>query len=325
MTQPPTQHPLPSHFASLVSSANSSASSSLTSCLIALADELEKQNFPSSALYVVATPIGNITDISIRALKILSMVDGVGCEDTRNTAQLFSRYGISQSLFAAHQHNEREVTTKIIQRLQAGERIALVSDAGTPGISDPGARIVDAVLDAGLRVVPVAGASAAIAALSVGGLMSDQFHFAGFLPSKAKQRESVLFALFEATATLVFYEAPHRIIETVDALAQAFGPERRIVFGREISKLFEQIHRCPLGEAGAWIAADTNHQRGEFVLLVEGAASSKADDSAEAQRILAILLEECSVSQAAALAARITGQKKNALYEIALQLSQAKK
>ena len=300
-------------------------SANLNASLVSLADELDRQSFPQSALYVVATPIGNIADISIRALKILSLVDGVGCEDTRNTAQLFSRYGMSKSLFAAHQHNEREVTAKIIHRLQAGERIALVSDAGTPGISDPGARIVDAVLDAGLRVIPVAGASAVIAALSVGGLVSDQFHFAGFLPAKAKQRETVLSALIQTTATLVFYEAPHRIIETVDALAQAFGPERRIVFGREISKLFEQIHRCPLDEAAAWIAADTNRQRGEFVLLVEGAASSSADDSAEAQRILGILLAECSVSQAAALTARITGQKKNALYELALQLSQTEK
>jgi 16S rRNA (cytidine1402-2'-O)-methyltransferase len=308
-----TQSPQPSH------SANLSAS------LTVLADELERQSFPPSALYVVATPIGNIADISVRALKILSLVDGVGCEDTRNTAQLFSRYGLSKSLFAAHQHNEREVTAKIIQRLQAGERIALVSDAGTPGISDPGARIVDAVLDAGLRVIPVAGASAAIAALSVGGLVSDQFHFAGFLPAKAKQRESVLTALVTVAATLVFYEAPHRIVETITALAQAFGPERRIVFGREISKLFEQIHRCPLSEAGAWIAADTNRQRGEFVLLVEGAPVSSADESLEAQRILTILLEECSVSQAAALTARITGQKKNALYELALQLSQTEK
>lgn len=312
-----TQSPHPSHLAS--------STASISTCLNSLASELEQQSFPPSALYVVATPIGNIADISVRALKILSMVDGVACEDTRNTAQLFSRYGLSQSLFAAHQHNEREVTAKIIQRLQAGERLAIVSDAGTPGISDPGARIVDAVLNAGLRVVPVAGASAAVAALSVGGLVSDQFHFAGFLPAKAKQRESVLSALIQTTATLVLYEAPHRIIETIDALAQAFGPERRIVFGREISKLFEQIHRCPLGEAGAWIAADTNRQRGEFVLLIEGAASSSADDSAEAQRILGILLEECSVSQAAALTARITGQKKNALYELALQLSRAEK
>ena len=316
-----TQSTHPSQLANSTSSPTSNITTSLTS----LADELERQSFPPSALYVVATPIGNIADISVRALKILSLVDGVGCEDTRNTAQLFSRYGISQSLFAAHQHNEREVTAKIIQRLQAGERIALVSDAGTPGISDPGARIVDAVLDAGLRVVPVAGASAAIAALSVGGLVSDQFHFAGFLPAKAKQRESVLSNLVQTSATLVFYEAPHRILETVDALTQAFGSERRIVFGREISKLFEQIHRCPLGEAGAWITADSNRQRGEFVLLVEGAPSSSTDDAAEAQRILGILLEECSVSQAAALTARITGQKKNALYELALQLSQAEK
>lgn len=294
----------------------------LSASITTLADELDRQSFPSAALYVVATPIGNIADISVRALKILSMVDGIACEDTRNTAQLMSRYGLSKSLFAAHQHNEREVTAKIIQRLQAGERIALVSDAGTPAISDPGARIVDAVLDAGLRVVPVAGASAAIAALSVGGLVCDQFHFAGFLPAKTKQREAVLSALQPVAATLVFYEAPHRIVETVAALLQAFGPARRIVFGREISKLFEQIHRCPLSEASGWLAADSNRQRGEFVLLVEGAPVSSDDGTAQAERILGILLEECSVSQAAALTARITGQKKNSLYELALRLSQ---
>lgn len=298
---------------------------SLTASLATLADELERQSFPPAALYVVATPIGNIADISVRALKILSVVDSIACEDTRNSSQLLSRYGLSKNLFAAHQHNELEVTTKIIQRLQAGERIALVSDAGTPAISDPGARIVDAVLGAGLRVVPVAGASAAIAALSVSGLVCDQFHFAGFLPAKAKQRESVLSALLSTAATLVFYEAPHRIVETVDALLQVFGPARRIVFGREISKLFEQIHRCPLSEAGAWLAEDTNRQRGEFVLLVEGAAGSGDDDAAEAERILGILLEDCSVSQAAALTARITGQKKNSLYELALRLSETEK
>ncbi len=297
--------------------------SSVTASVALIADELERQQFPSAALYVLATPIGNTADISLRALKVLGLVDAIACEDTRNTAQLLSRYGLSKSLFAAHQHNEREVTEKIIRRLQSGERIGLVSDAGTPAISDPGARIVDAVLKAGLRVMPIAGASAAVAALSAAGLLSDQFYFAGFLPAKARQRETVLAGLAVLPATLVFYEAPHRINETVAALTLAYGPARTIVFARELSKLFEQIHRCPLGEAADWLAADPHHQRGEFVVLVEGAPEASDAASVEAQRILEILLEECPVSQAAALTAKITGQKKNALYELALQLGQS--
>ncbi len=293
----------------------------LTTLLASLADEVARQRFPAGALYVVATPIGNIADISVRALKVLATVDAVACEDTRNTGQLLARYGLSRQLFAAHQHNEREVAQKIVERLQRGERIALVSDAGTPAVSDPGARIVDAVRDAGLQVIPLAGASAAIAALSAGGLLSEQFHFAGFLPAKERQRDQVLTTLVASSATLVFYEAPHRIVDTVDALLRAFGPQRRVVIARELSKLFEQIHRCALADAPAWLAAETNRQRGEFVVLVEGAPQA-GDDLVEAKRLLAILLDECSVSQAAALAAKITGIKKNALYALALQMAQ---
>jgi 16S rRNA (cytidine1402-2'-O)-methyltransferase len=297
---------------------------SIAASITTLSAELDQQSFPPSALYVVATPIGNITDISLRGLKVLAMADGIGCEDTRNTSHLLTRYGLSQNLFAAHQHNEREVTEKIIQRLQSGQRIALVSDAGTPAISDPGARIVDAVINAGFRVIPIPGASAAITALCASGLISDQFHFAGFLSSKAKQRDAALTNLKQVAATLIFYEAPHRIVETVEALTRVLGPDRHIVFARELTKLFEQLHRCRLSQASGWLQSDPNHQRGEFVLLIEGAPQESSDESAlEAQRILKILLEECSVSQAATLAARITGQKKNALYELALQLSQA--
>jgi 16S rRNA (cytidine1402-2'-O)-methyltransferase len=250
------------------------------------------------------------------------MVDAIACEDTRNTAQLLKRYGIEKSLFAAHQHNEQEVAEKIIQRLQNQERIALVSDAGTPGISDPGARIVHAVLQAGLQVIPIPGASAVATALSASGLLSDQFYFAGFLPSKARQRDTVLTELAQLKATLVFYEAPHRILESVNALLESYGPDRKIVFARELTKLFEQVHRCTLGEACAWLAADAHHQRGEFVLLVEGAPPSSESGAIEVERILKILLEECSVSQAANLAARITGEKKNTLYQMALNFSQ---
>ena len=301
----------------------STPSSSLLTSLVQLSSDLEQQRFPESALYVVATPIGNIADVSLRALKVLSLVDAIACEDTRNTGLLMSRLGLSTPLFSAHQHNERESAEKIIARLRKGERIALVSDAGTPAISDPGARIVDAVIDAGLNVVPIAGACAGIAALSASGLMTDEFHFVGFLPSKTSQRAQLLSGLLSTRATLVFYEAPHRILETAQALAGALDSTRRVVVAREISKLFEQIHRCQLSELYDWLAQAPEHQKGEFVLLVEAAAVSDELDLSEATRVLTILLEGNSVSQAAALAARITGLKKNTLYELALKMQTA--
>ena len=298
----------------------STPSSSLLTSLVQLTSDLEQQRFPESALYVVATPIGNIADVSLRALKVLSLVDAIACEDTRNTGLLMSRLGLSTPLFSAHQHNERESAEKIIGRLRKGERIALVSDAGTPAISDPGTRIVDAVIDAGLSVIPIAGACAGIAALCVSGLMTDEFHFVGFLPSKTGQRSQLLSRLTSTRATLVFYEAPHRILESAQALANALDGTRRVVVAREISKLFEQIHRCQLSELHDWLAQAPEHQKGEFVLLVEAAVVSDEPDLSEAARVLTILLEGNSVSQAAALAARITGLKKNALYDLALKM-----
>ena len=289
--------------------------------------EVSQQVYPPATLYVVATPIGNVGDITLRALHLLSIADAIACEDTRNTAHLLSRYGLSKELIAAHEHNEREAAQKLIERLRTGQRIALVSDAGTPGISDPGARIVEAVHAAGLRVLPLPGPSAAVTALSASGLLDDRFLFVGFLPAKAKQRDMALAQLGNIVATLVFYEAPHRIVDTVAALVAAFPAARQIVFARELTKLFEEIHRCPLSEASAWIAADANRQRGEFVILLEGASVATQEDDIEtdleADRILRVLLEECSVKQAASLAARITGKKKNALYERALRLKPA--
>jgi 16S rRNA (cytidine1402-2'-O)-methyltransferase len=278
------------------------------------------QAYPTATLYVLATPIGNVADITLRALHVLALVDAVACEDTRNTGHLLTRFGLNKPLIAAHQHNEREVADKLIVRLQAGERIALVSDAGTPGVSDPGARIVDAVRSAGLRVLPLPGASAAVTALSASGLVNDQFYFVGFLPAKAKSRETELARLRAVSATLVFYEAPHRIIDCVEALAAAFEPTRQVVFARELTKMFEEIHHCTLAEALAWVKADPHREKGEFVVLVEGAAAGLDAGDAQAERILAILLAECSVKQAAGLAAQITGRKKNALYERALQM-----
>lgn len=282
--------------------------------------EAAQQSYPTATLYVVATPIGNVTDITLRALHLLALADVVACEDTRKTGALLQRFGLSQPTIAAHQHNEREVADKIIERLQAGQRVALVSDAGTPGVSDPGARIVDAVRAAGLKVVPLPGPSAAIAALSASGLVNDRFHFVGFLPAKAKGREAALAALARETSTLVLYEAPHRIVDCVEALAAAFEPSRQVVFARELSKMFEEVHRCELKDALAWVKADQHRERGEFVVLVAGAVAATDAEDAEAERILQILLGECSVKQAANLAAQITGRKKNALYERALQL-----
>jgi 16S rRNA (cytidine1402-2'-O)-methyltransferase len=285
--------------------------------------EAAQQSYPAATLYVVATPIGNVTDITLRALHVLLLADVVACEDTRKTGALLTRFGLNKPMVAAHQHNEREVAEKLVARLRAGERVALVSDAGTPAVSDPGARIVDAVRAAGLNVVPVPGASAAIAALSASGLVNDRFHFVGFLPAKAKQREAELSALKSMTATLVIYEAPHRIVDCIEALAAVLEPTRQVVFARELSKLFEEIHRCPVGEALAWVKADANRERGEFVVLVEGATVHADAEDAEAERILNILLAECSVKQAANLTAQITGRKKNALYERALQIKGA--
>ncbi len=282
--------------------------------------EAAHQSYPTATLYIVATPIGNVTDITLRALQVLALADAVACEDTRNTGNLLTRFGLSKPMIAAHQHNEREVADKLITRLLAGERIALVSDAGTPGVSDPGARIVDAVRAAGLRVLPLPGASAAITALSASGLVNDRFYFVGFLPAKAKQRESALQELIAVPATLVLYEAPHRILDCVEALAGVFEPTRQVVFARELTKLFEEIHRCPLSEALAWVKADAHREKGEYVVLVEGAVAGSDAEEVEAERILNILLAECSVKQAASLAAQITGRKKNALYDRALEI-----
>ena len=279
-----------------------------------------QQSYPESCLYVVATPIGNIADISFRSLVVLEKVAAIACEDTRNTAQLVKQLGINKPLIAAHEHNEREVAEKIITRLQQGESIALVSDAGTPAVSDPGARIVDAVRDAGFKVVPLPGASAVITALSASGLLNDQFYFVGFLPNKAGQRSSALSALINITATLVFYEAPHRIVDTIAALTALFPGTRKIVLGRELTKLFEEIHRCDLASASAWLAADSHREKGEYVVLLEGASPDVDAEKSEAQRVLGILLSSCSVKQAATLASQLTGQKKNALYELALRM-----
>jgi 16S rRNA (cytidine1402-2'-O)-methyltransferase len=251
---------------------------------------------------------------------LLALADVVACEDTRNSGQMLARYGLSKSMLAAHQHNEREVAEKIISRLQQGQRVAFISDAGTPAVSDPGARIVDAVRNAGLRVMPLPGASAAISALSASGLLDEQFYFVGFLPNKPKQREQILLDLRQTPASLIFYEAPHRILSCVASVASVFEENRQIVLAREVSKLFEEIWRGPLHAASAWLAASEMREKGEYVVLLQGASRAAENEMAEGERVLRILLQECGVKQAAQLAAQITGVKKNALYQLGLQI-----
>jgi len=277
------------------------------------------QQYPAATLYVVATPIGNAADITLRALHLLGLVDCIAAEDTRNTGQLLARYGLSKPLVALHEHNEREAAQRVLDQLRMGARVACVSDAGTPGISDPGAKLVDAVRDAGFPVMPLPGASAVTTALSVAGDWITPFTFIGFLPAKAKQRASALQALATHVPTLVFYEAPHRIAETVQALAQAFGPTRRLLIARELTKLHETLHRCTLAEGPAWLAADANRQRGEFVLVVEGAAAGDTGEE-NPDALLRALLEELPVTGAAKVAATLTGASRNALYARALAL-----
>jgi 16S rRNA (cytidine1402-2'-O)-methyltransferase len=272
------------------------------------------------ALYVVATPIGNLRDITLRALDVLAAADVVAAEDTRNTAHLLTHHGIGANrLMAVHQHNERGAAEKIIALLQAGQSVAFVSDAGTPAVSDPGALLVQAVLAAGLRVIPIPGANAAVAALSAAGLACPHFLFYGFLPNKSAARRTVLQELCGHPYTLVFYEAPHRIAGCVADLCAILGGERQIVLAREITKLFETIHACPLRDAEAWLLSDSNQQRGEFVVLVSG-APPQAGLSVEALNTLSLLLGELPLKQAVQLAAKITGANRSDLYQRALEM-----
>ena len=272
-------------------------------------------------LYVVATPIGNLGDITLRALEVLKSVDAIAAEDTRHTSGLLSHFGISKKLIAVHQHNEQQSAEALVARLQAGENIALVTDAGTPGISDPGAIVVAAVRAAGFKVVPIPGASAAIAALSVSGITQNGFYFVGFLPASGAARRKMLESLKAQTVTLVFYEAPHRIVECVQDLAKILGEARQITLARELTKTFETIYTCPVSLMDAWLQADANQQRGEFVLLVEPAPAVESEEiSAEAQAVLKCLLAELPLKQAVKLATEITHLKKNDLYEFALSL-----
>ena len=270
---------------------------------------------------MVATPIGNLQDITLRAIEVLKTVDIVAAEDTRHSAHLLTHLGIKAKLVAVHEHNERRAGEKILDELRAGKSVALVSDAGTPGISDPGAVLVGMAREAGLNVVPLPGACAAVTALSAAGFDQPHFLFYGFLPASGAQRRKTLETLRDQSAVVVFYEAPHRVIESMQDMATTLGETRKVLIARELTKTFETLHRCQLGEAAAWLTDDPNRQRGEFVLLVEGAPDApQAEVSEDAQRVLQLLLDELPLKQAVKLAADITGAKKNALYQLALEL-----
>ena len=273
-----------------------------------------------ATLYVVATPIGNLGDISRRALEVLGSVDAVAAEDTRVTRRLLAHYGIAKRLIAVHEHNEKRVAKQVLALLAGGKSLALTCDAGTPAISDPGALLVAAARQAGFPVTPVPGPNAAVAALSASGLAAPHFLFYGFMPARAAARRQALNPLSGLPFALVFYEAPHRVAESIADLCTVLGGSRRIVLARELTKLFETVHECALAEAGTWLAADPARRRGEFVLIVEGAAARREPDQDSCRRTLEILLDELPLKQAVHLTARIAGGRKNELYRMALAM-----
>ena len=275
------------------------------------------QHYPPATLYVVATPIGNLSDISLRALHVLGLVDAIGCEDTRHTQTLLRQYGVNKPLLPVHEHNEAEAAVTVINRLQRGERVAYVSDAGTPAVSDPGARLVAAVRAAGFKSTPLPGASSVTTALSVAGISGDSgFIFAGFLPSKACERDQAVQSLLTEKRAVVILEAPHRM----EALARAFAPlaERAITVARELTKQFEEIATLPASELTSWLAANPQRLRGEFALVLHPAPQAAAAD--DGGRVLKLLLAELPLKTAVKLAAEITGASRNELYDAALKL-----
>ena len=282
----------------------------------------ERYRAVSGTLYVVATPVGNLRDLTLRALDVLASVDVVAAEDTRVTSVLLRHYGIAARPIALHEHNESTRANEIVAMLSAGRSVAFVSDAGTPGVSDPGARLVRRVRDAGLAVVPLPGPSAGIAAFSAAGLTAERFVFLGFLPSSAKAQRELLAAVAQLPFALVIFEAPHRVRATVARLAEALGGDRTLVVAREITKKFETIARMTLAEGSGWFAADPNHARGEFVLLVDvplaGGELLSADK--DVRRLLAALVVELSPARAARVAAAATGLPREALYAQAVAL-----
>jgi 16S rRNA (cytidine1402-2'-O)-methyltransferase len=292
--------------------------SSFASALAAAREAAGAQHYPQGALYMIATPIGNLADISLRALHVLHIADCVACEDTRHTQTLLRAYGLEKKTIAVHQHNEAEAAVQVVARLNAGERVAYASDAGTPAVSDPGARLAAAVREAGLKVVPVPGASSVTAALSVAGAVDEggAFVFAGFLPSKSGEREAVVATLASEPRVVVLLEAPHRI----EALAKALVPlgQRRVTLARELTKQFEQVATTDCQSLSHWLEVDEQRTRGEFVVVLH--PQPQASSSDEGLRVLRILLAELPVKSAVKLAAEITGAPRNDLYDAALKM-----
>jgi len=297
-------------------------SASFASALSAAREAAASQHYPQGALYVVATPIGNLADISLRALYVLQLADVVACEDTRHTQAMLRAYGIDKApaqLLAIHQHNEQEAARGVVERLQQGQRVAYASDAGTPAVSDPGARLVAAVREAGHRVVPLPGASSITAAISVAGAQGNDdagFVFAGFLPSKAGERDAAVLRLAGEPRPVVLLEAPHRIEAMARALAGLGG--RPVTVGRELTKQFEELATMACAALPAWLGADAQRTRGEFALVLHATAQPKAGD--DGLRVLQLLLKELPLKGAVKLAAEITGGSRNELYEAALRL-----
>jgi 16S rRNA (cytidine1402-2'-O)-methyltransferase len=283
------------------------------------------QQYPAATLYVVATPIGNLADLSLRAIQVLSLVDAVACEDTRHSGPLLRHLGLDKPLLALHEHNEREASADVLARLARGERVAYVSDAGTPAVSDPGAVLVAAARQAGYRCMPLPGASSALAALSVAGdTLGRGFTFTGFLPPKGAERQQAVKAVLADAATQVIFEAPHRIESLCQALG-LHGGSRPVTVCREITKQFETVLTMPAGELPGWLAADPNHSRGEFVLVVHALPPPAVEDEAAGLHdlTLQVLLAELPLKQAVSIAATLTGAPRNALYARALQLKDA--
>ena len=272
-------------------------------------------------LFIVATPFGNLDDLTDRARDVLSSVDFILAEDTRHSGKLLKYIGTSKPLIAYHDHNEREISTEILQQVLSGKDCALISDAGTPLINDPGYQLVSAAHKAGITVVPIPGACAVIAALSVSGLPTERFQFEGFIPAKRTERLARYQALSDKTHTLIFYEAPHRILTALQDAIDCFGADRMACIVREMTKIYEDVKRANLAELHSWLQCHSNKQKGEFVLLIQGAAAQKTSfEEAEAQRILYILKREFSTKKASDLTAKITGMKKNYMYQLALKL-----
>ncbi|MFO6299385.1 16S rRNA (cytidine(1402)-2'-O)-methyltransferase [Rahnella selenatireducens] len=278
----------------------------------------DQADISASTLYIVPTPIGNLGDITQRALAVLNSVDLIAAEDTRHTGLLLQHFAISAKMYPLHDHNEQQKAEHLLAKLQEGQTIALVSDAGTPLINDPGYHLVRRCREAGIRVVPLPGACAAITALCAAGLPSDRFCYEGFLPAKTKSRKDTLLALIEEPRTLIFYESTHRLIDSLQDMVEVWGPQRYVVLARELTKTWENIHGAPVGELLAWVKEVETRRRGEMVLIVEGHKVDVEALPADALRTLALLQKELPLKKAAALAAEIHGVKKNALYKYAL-------